>query len=552
MTPEELIRVFADNLRRFMDANGLTESQLRKKAGLKSDTVKKWLRADLATLPKIDSLVSVASALGCSVSELFARHATDVMDFDTVVARVLAARPDAVVLVSDPRLIRDQHRDLEQRLLALLAQSSLTAFYCYPSSSLDPMRDASRGRHSDQLREDLESRLPRLRGRVMSLLFDPVVAGSATANSGMLIFALCSDRVTLHQEVRGDRWSWVKIDQGQADQIWKTLRSAILPVPNPNWRRQRLHRELLHAVQAVIEDPRNGRKLAELAGPGLEDEVFVKDALQPRPPRTLEVLEVGSGIGHKSRQFFARCLPKNHRLTRVGRGVDYERGIGAAREDLETWDAGAQRFHVVCALHCMYTADPELIGKMLAVLDREFGKLLILHGNYKNNVLSYICGAVDRFLCASQDSPVFPYPGKRIKEDPLRLYTEDILGWLKDHCIEFRKPTVTRHPVDVTCLVDLQAKDWTETGQSIINFFLGNSELWSDWKKSQESRDAIQWVIAARGRAFDVQTAIVVENQRVSVPKLIERGAKRRERQQSVAPGDPPNSERGAESGVRD
>lgn len=75
MSEMEWLRIFANNLVYFMEAHGISQSELAKRAGLEQGSISRYIGA--RQMPGIKALINLANVFGVSLDEL--------MDFGSMI-----------------------------------------------------------------------------------------------------------------------------------------------------------------------------------------------------------------------------------------------------------------------------------------------------------------------------------------------------------------------------------------------------------------------------------------------------------------------------------
>lgn len=72
MSEQDFNKIFSQNLRRFMDRDGITQSELSKRLGVGHTTIYNWLYA--IKTPRMSKVDALCSIFGCKRSDLIAQR----------------------------------------------------------------------------------------------------------------------------------------------------------------------------------------------------------------------------------------------------------------------------------------------------------------------------------------------------------------------------------------------------------------------------------------------------------------------------------------------
>jgi transcriptional regulator with XRE-family HTH domain len=75
MSEMEWLRIFAGNLKYYLEMHGMSQSELAERAGLDQGSISRY--ASASQLPGIKAVVNIANALGVSMDEL--------INFDSII-----------------------------------------------------------------------------------------------------------------------------------------------------------------------------------------------------------------------------------------------------------------------------------------------------------------------------------------------------------------------------------------------------------------------------------------------------------------------------------
>ena len=123
---EKLRNTFVNNLRRYMDARGLTQSDLMRYMKVSSATASDWTNGK--KLPRADRLQSIANWLGVQLSDLVEdKPENDDYYFDPQardIARDIFANPDLRALMDAARDVRPENLRIVADLIGKLKETN--------------------------------------------------------------------------------------------------------------------------------------------------------------------------------------------------------------------------------------------------------------------------------------------------------------------------------------------------------------------------------------------------------------------------------------------
>jgi len=512
------------NFQRLLDENGAV--------GVSPRTVTNWRKDGM---PGLDKILDTAVKLSVEdPATFFASEAKASFGAEVVTEAFQRLGPsDNAFVVAEPRLFRANPAQLVSVLRRSVERGTATVTYLYPAPLYDHTPPAAEEgpRPADIQFAVLESGLAhRLRG----MMFDPYHTG-IRSTSGMLVFLFRGSELKhLFQEIRGHEWNpttqewgeltwdrWMRVDPKEAQWIWERLERAILPGPNPDWWSDRLAGTIQARYREVLSDAQQRQyfeTLRDVATPvNSERRILdvVKRVADKFPGEMLEIVEIGPAdyrtscdliyepLNSLSRPFHVTGVEsaKAYERSRVAERAGQHGSIYTAKEKFEDWKPRGRRFHLAVALHSLYLIDPNQISKILSLL-QPGGEAILLAGAYEGNVISELTGAIDLWLTPETNTGL-----GSIGRDPFRCYAEDIDEWFARNGLSSGR-RIFKKRVPRESLVALRDGEpvFSEQGEQIAKYLLGDEADWGEWVKSdaaqgfldstleRESLEVVEWL----------------------------------------------------------
>ena len=181
-------------------------------------------------------------------------------------------------------------------------------------------------------------------------------------------------------------------------------------------------------------------------------------------------------------------------------------------ETFENLDFDDCQFDLIISIHSTYLMDTSYLTKMYALL-AENGELIVVSSPYENNAINSLCGIIDRNI-SEIDTRIRwkPYEGKKVVEDPLRNFAED----LYEAAIQsFHKEAV--HKVDMTSKIETSL--FKDQDSSLTELAVSAIQLFSHNLLSSERLETVKEQFARHLDSIDDEGYIYNNNSIISVSK---------------------------------
>lgn len=106
MSEQEINRIIAENIVRYMEKKGLTQVDVAEHMGVSQATVSNWCKA--VKMPRMDKIDRLCELFGCSRTDLLDAPKAEQDDLMASVERLFNERPEARVLFSKAKNASDE------------------------------------------------------------------------------------------------------------------------------------------------------------------------------------------------------------------------------------------------------------------------------------------------------------------------------------------------------------------------------------------------------------------------------------------------------------